>query len=247
MNEVLACVDASSYARSVCDHAAWFAGRLGCPTRVLHAVEDMTTNDASAQAIIRSALEVLVDEGVEDCRGQVFRTSLSDAVSRLGPEMVVMGKRGTDSDGDRGALGSHVAAMLNAVAVPVCLASQVFLPIRRALAVLDADMDHSRAVEFVSSHPGLRDIETDVIVATAPGQNADPKIDWARDALEATDADVFGVEAVTLLSAIENYTQSRQCDLVIVSRDVLSADTSGELARLEAKGVWSWRTPVLIC
>jgi nucleotide-binding universal stress UspA family protein len=247
MTEVLACVDASSYARSVCDHAAWFASRLDCPTRVLHAVEDITSSDDNARSIIRAALEVLLDEGVDVCRGQVYRAPLADAANRLAPEMVVMGKRGTSSDQERGSLGSNVAAMLKAVDAPICLASQVFLPIRRALAVLDADMDHRRAVEFVGSHPGLRDLDIDVIIATAAGQDAEAKIAWSRSALEAREADVFGVAADSLLSAIETYTQSRQCDLVIVSRAVISSDVSDALSRLEARGIWSWRTPILVC
>lgn len=36
MNKVLACIDASVYAQSVCDHAVWAAGRLDAPLEFLH-------------------------------------------------------------------------------------------------------------------------------------------------------------------------------------------------------------------
>lgn len=247
MPEVLACVDASGYARSVCDHAAWFAGRLDCPTRVIHAAEDPNESNIRANSIVRSALEVLLDEGIENCCGQVFRTSLADAAVKLSPQMLVMGKRGSDSDPGFRILGSHVAPLINAVTVPVCLASQVFLPINRALVILDANMDHRHAVEFVNSHPGLRGLEIDLIVATAPGKQPDQKIAWAREALGSCDVDVFAVIAESLLSAIESYTQTRTCDLIIVSRSVLVANVTSELARFEASGIWSWRTPILVC
>lgn len=35
-DKIIALVDGSTYARSVCDHAAWIAGRIGCPVELLH-------------------------------------------------------------------------------------------------------------------------------------------------------------------------------------------------------------------
>lgn len=39
MQNILACIDASSYANSVCDLAAWAAGRLQIPVELLHVVQ----------------------------------------------------------------------------------------------------------------------------------------------------------------------------------------------------------------
>src|SRR3546814_5665380 len=39
MEHVLACIDASSYADSVCDLAAWASERLQMPVELLHAVQ----------------------------------------------------------------------------------------------------------------------------------------------------------------------------------------------------------------
>src|SRR5690606_25226020 len=36
MGSVLACIDGSVYSQSVCDHAAWAAGRTGAPIQLLH-------------------------------------------------------------------------------------------------------------------------------------------------------------------------------------------------------------------
>lgn len=38
-DQVLACIDGSTYAASVCDHSAWAARRLGAPVTALHAME----------------------------------------------------------------------------------------------------------------------------------------------------------------------------------------------------------------
>lgn len=39
MNRIIACVDGSIYTPSVCDHAAWAAGRLQLPVEILHVVQ----------------------------------------------------------------------------------------------------------------------------------------------------------------------------------------------------------------
>ncbi|MFN3727853.1 MAG: universal stress protein [Allosphingosinicella sp.] len=39
MTKLLACIDASQYATSVCDHAAWAATRLGAAVEVLHVIQ----------------------------------------------------------------------------------------------------------------------------------------------------------------------------------------------------------------
>lgn len=36
---VLACIDSSRYAVSVCDHAAWAASKLDTPVELLHVLE----------------------------------------------------------------------------------------------------------------------------------------------------------------------------------------------------------------
>ncbi|MEF2552263.1 universal stress protein [Aurantimonas sp. A2-1-M11] len=38
MNKIIACIDGSNYATSVCDHAAWAAKRLDVPVEILHAL-----------------------------------------------------------------------------------------------------------------------------------------------------------------------------------------------------------------
>jgi hypothetical protein len=245
--DILACIDASDYANSVCDHAAWFAGRLDDDIQVIHALEDRLEPDAAATAIIDAAIRLLKEEGIERCHGRTLLGSLPQAVEAVSPRLVVMGKRGVESAPEPGALGSHVVPVLGATSAPVCLASKIFLPIRRALVLLDADMDHRSAVEFVQSNAALQGIDTDLIVTSSDGQDAAPKIAWARDALKTRDGDIFGVEAQNLRSAILTYTQSRRCDLIIVSRAVLSSGVSAEIAGIKARGIWSWRTPILVC
>ena len=78
MNTLLACIDASSYAASVTDHAAWAAGRLGASVELLHVIQ---RNDAVAArhdlsgAMGLGARSSLLEElvAIDEAEGRVAR------------------------------------------------------------------------------------------------------------------------------------------------------------------------------
>lgn len=72
------------------------------------------------------------------------------ALSRTA-DLIVMGKRGVTSERDRRRLGSNVDRMIRAPTSSICLTSKVFLPIVRAVVLLDADLSHRSAVELVAT------------------------------------------------------------------------------------------------
>jgi cation diffusion facilitator family transporter len=72
--------------------------------------------------------------------------------------------------------GEGVDPMVRATMTPICLTSKVFLPIHRALILLDADMDHRTAVEFAAPHDRLDKIPKDVVVIDDLSQTADAKL-----------------------------------------------------------------------
>lgn len=83
MEHVLACVDASSYADSVCDLAAWASRRLSMPAELLHVVQrsDAVTarNDLSGAiglGVRTSLMEELVNLEAADARAKVERGRL---------------------------------------------------------------------------------------------------------------------------------------------------------------------------
>ena len=53
MSEIIACIDGSSFADSVCDHAAWFAGRMDRSIGVLHSrASDDSLSPGGADAVL---------------------------------------------------------------------------------------------------------------------------------------------------------------------------------------------------
>jgi nucleotide-binding universal stress UspA family protein len=247
MIEILACIDGSSFTESVCDHAAWLASRTGGRVRVLHAVmEEGPSIFGRPEALIRHAVQRLQNEGVGDVVAQQAKGALVESVLAAHADLIVMGKRGLTAETDRRALGRHVDPIVRLTAAPVCLAPQLFMPIYRALVVLDADITHRTAVEFVASQPDLSDIDCDLIVMARPGENADEKVAWAREVLSAISVEVIPIAATGLDDAVARYMESRRTDVVVISRQVLLPNQQSRLVRTERGGLWSWRTPVLV-
>lgn len=92
MTKILACVDPSTYLASVCDHAAWAAGRTGSAVEVLHVLDPHRERAATADftgAIGLGARDELLDRltELESTRARLAqeqaRTLLAASLQRL--------------------------------------------------------------------------------------------------------------------------------------------------------------------
>jgi nucleotide-binding universal stress UspA family protein len=250
MADVLACIDHSAYANGVCDHAAWFASDPDVGVEVLH-VEASSDAPPGSQASTRQLVDRCVGRLREEGVGPLSWASLAglfvEVATERGADVIVMGKHGEGSAAQRHSLGSNVEAMVRATSTPICLTSKLFLPIHRALVLLDADLSHRTAVEFVVTHARLLALPTDIVVVAAPGEDPDPKAAWARSALGEPRGNVLSLVADGLDDAVAQYMEAAGADLVIVSRDVVTPAPESRLSRIEERGLWGNRTPVLIC
>ncbi|MBU4435187.1 MAG: universal stress protein [Alphaproteobacteria bacterium] len=245
MQKVLACIDGSTYAASVGDHAAWFAERMAASIELLHVETGLT--DAAEQALLSGVAGHLHDQGVTSVSRRVGSGTFVDVVARSGADLIVLGKRGADSQEERLVLGAHVDAVLRATVVPVCLTSKIFLPIERVLVVLDSNPDHRAALAFAMSHPGLAGLSLDLVVITATGEDTSAKIALARAELRGQEAEVFAVEADRPGAAVEGYMASRGIDLIVISRAALMPAGAPPLGPINPTGLWNARTPVIVC
>lgn len=255
MADVLACIDHSAYANGVCDHAGWFASDPDVGVEVLH-VEASAAADpripggprhVSARELVDRSVDRLHEHGVGPLSSAVLAGPFVEVATQRGAAVIVMGKHGEGSAEQRHSLGSNVEAMVRATSTPICLTSKLFLPIHRALVLLDADMSHRKAVEFVASQARLSALPTDIVVVAAPGEDPDPKVAWARSALGEPRGNVLSLVAEGLDDAVAQYMEAGAADLVIVSRDVATPAPETHLNRIEERGLWGNRTPVLIC
>ena len=256
MADVLACIDHSAYANGVCDHAAWFASDPDVGVEVLHveassdAAPDTQVGggprEASTRRLVDRSVARLREEGVGPLSSASLAGPFVEVATQRGAAVIVMGKHGEGSAKQRHSLGSNVEAMVHATSTPICLTSKLFLPIHRALVLLDADMSHRTALEFVVSQARLSALPTDIVVVAAPGEDPDPKVTWARSALGEPRGNVLSLVAEGLDDGVAQYMEAGAADLVVVSRAVVTPAPETRLNRIEERGLWGNRTPVLI-
>lgn len=237
----------------MCDHAAWFAGRaeqhiwlFNAPEATAAAAPDGAIKaDAGPDEILRYAAGHLNDLGATAARRVVGEQDFAACAPWLArtSDVLVLGKRGDESRGDKAALGRHVERFVCATTGPVCLVSQYFLPIDRMLVLLDADPEHQRTGNLVANHRALDHLSTHVLVVNGDGN--EEKQGWARKILRHLNPRVRASSTATASEATDNFLQRDGADLIVLSRELAIAD--GAMRLLETQSFWSRRTPVLIC
>ena len=244
MPTILGCIDGSAYGPSVCDHAAWLASGDGADLDLLH-VEEVP---GKGGRLLRDAAVRLRDHGVQVGRTAIVGGPPAAALreATAGADVVVVGKRGLSSAPDRRGLGSNAADLVRRLARPLCLVSQLYLPIHRGLVLIDGDIAHRRTIDYVTAHPVLSALELDAIVMTAAAGDPEPKLELARRAF-GPQADVFATPAADPDAAAAGYMTDHQADLIIMSREMLFGHDGSAPPRMEDRAVWAWRTPLFIC
>lgn len=241
---ILACVDRSDYRDAVCDHAAWLAGPDDV-VDLLHVREpDEPGGPDAARRLLRDAGARLEHQGAPPHRLRLREGRFRDVVQveEQDAGALVLGKRGARAGDDRRTLGSNATERLARGTRPLCLVSQVYLPISRGLVLIDADPDHRRAVDHVAANPRLLDLELDILLMTPEGADGEPKLAWARERLGSRGADVFGWPHGSADEAAARYIAEHPVDLIVISREALFADGAGDVS---ARPLWSWRMPLL--
>ncbi|MBS0411095.1 MAG: universal stress protein [Proteobacteria bacterium] len=253
--DILACVDGSAYAASVCEHAAWLAERLDGRVAVLHAQDGEIPTSEPDKAIwslrshdpLEAAKWRLRDLGATQVTGRASPSGFPEAAINAEADLIVMGKHGEATQDIRDALGHSIDAVIRGSTTPVCLAPKVFLPISRGLVLLDADPEHRSALDYLRAHRRLLVRDTSLLVMFAPGQDPQPKMDIARAVLDPQGVDIAAVEAAGIDEAVAMRLETHAADLITIARAVLSPSPEVRLQAIEARGLWGWRTPVLVC
>ena len=148
MASLLACIDGSPHAESVCDHTAWLSRRLDAPVTLLHVQESASSGKkvangapvyldddvgaGMAKALLLNARQRLLQQGLTSAP-QILRRpeGLVDTLKTLEADtrLLVIGKRGERS-GDSG-IGSQLEAVVRAVHRPILICSGPFKPPRQ--------------------------------------------------------------------------------------------------------------------
>lgn len=254
-NAILACVDGSGYEAGVCDYAAWLAGRANAEIQLLHAREGKPVRPAHSwmRAASPSPLSYgerrLQENGLEGVRPLLVEGPFIEAMVAAGRDarLIVLGKRGTATESDRGGLGANIAAAISSTDRPVCLAARTFLPIHRALVLIDSDPEHQRTVNLLADELALSGLHLNLLMIDDGAHDGARKLAWARARLQTATAEVSPLTASGPRQAVRRYLESGRIDLLILSRELAAAGFARLLDAAASHEVWSLRAPVLVC
>jgi nucleotide-binding universal stress UspA family protein len=198
MPKIVAFVDGSIYAKSVCDHAAWAADRAGLPIELLHVLGRREVSNvpadlsgslaADARATLLGELaergRLVLDEALSIVRkagisGVEAHLRIGDLVETVGEfeaeaEFIVVGKRGEAADFAKGHLGSNLERVVRSANRPVLVASRAFRPIKRFLLAFDNGPSARRAMAYIAASPLLQELDCHIVTvgdATAASQS----------------------------------------------------------------------------
>jgi hypothetical protein len=169
---VAAGLDGSGYLAGVCDHAAWLAGALDASVDIFHAQEPPDAASPSAPypqpkraagptAILADATLRLQEQGVREVSSCVTAGRFGDIAPAVAAKarVLVVGRRGLSSARARSGLGQNVMPLLRRTSTTVCVAPRLFLPIQRAVILLDDAHRDDRVADRLAVCPWLDGVE----------------------------------------------------------------------------------------
>jgi nucleotide-binding universal stress UspA family protein len=235
---VVACVDGSAYVESVCDHAAWFAGRIHGLIELLH-VEEPAAAVAEPQArdkgLLERAAERLAHEGagpfqLADRPGR-FVDVACQAAGAAG--VLVIGRRGSQSAGGPRRIGGNVEAIVRAAPGPVCVVPKLFLPISRVSIVEDPASRDRAFADRIATSPYLDGLQVSMAAASAEG------------VLRTTQSLSSGLPDSIGAARRGRPVDGAGCDLVVLPRSAVTAPQQNPVRRA-ARRLLRSRLPVLV-
>lgn len=228
---VIACVDESGYQGSVCDHAAWFSAKAqGSIELLCVSAGDDEGAKRDALATLERAASRLMDDGAEPQEFCCVNDSLAAALARLsrGAEVVVMGRQPASATLAPRDVQERIVEVVRRTHCAVCLVPKMFLPLSRALVLVDRDRPDRGFADAVATCAWLDGM--DVTLATCGAAEAMP---WK------------GAIAVELTSGTIGVRTGQACDLVVLARRDICDESRRGAARL-ARALLRSRLPVLV-
>ncbi|WP_323006190.1 universal stress protein [Pseudorhodobacter sp.] len=190
--KIIALVDGSVYAQSVCELAGWAGARLGAGVELLHVLgrrmggaqdfsgslrlgartallEELAALDAQrAKLVTHRGRAILEDaKAVLAEAGVIASTRLrnGDLFEELGSDfdLIVIGKRGEAADYAKGHLGSNLERIVRGTKVPVLVAARAHVPVTKVLVAFDGGPSAIRAIEHIAQSPLYNGLEVMVV------------------------------------------------------------------------------------
>ncbi len=246
MKKLMVCSDGSGYSSVSCEFAAWIAGKCSASVDILYVtdirqyempiVADIS-GSLGAQPYLNlvsqlQQVEKLKVEVVEQTARKTMEQAgfsgelnfiheegtLVDKVEELQDksDLILIGKRGMNSEAAKKHLGSSLERVLRASKKPVLVTNRAFRPINKVMIAFDGTPSSRRALDFVASAKVFEDCWISVVSVAEKGRpSAGEMADEAAGKLLAAG---HGCERVVLggqvAEAIYDYSEKANIDMI---------------------------------
>lgn len=116
--------------------------------------------------VLQAARERIEARGIEHVDTRQRHGDLIDTLTALEPDirMLVMGKRGADTESAHGHIGSHLESVIRTLQKPILIAQQSFTPPEQFMIAYDGSPTARKGVEMVAASPLLKGVPCHLVM-----------------------------------------------------------------------------------
>lgn len=166
---------------------------LGARTALLEELSELDGKMARlkhkrGRAILDDAKEIVLNAGVNQVSTMLRNDEIVETVQTFDNDasLIVIGKRGKETETDETHLGSNFERVVRASHKPVLVASRSFNPIRRVLIAFDGGPSATKAVSYLAGKQVFSDLKCHLLSVTDPTAVAEQRLEDAANSLRAT-------------------------------------------------------------
>ncbi|MEX2333307.1 MAG: universal stress protein, partial [Pseudohongiella sp.] len=169
--------------------------------------------------MLQAAMLRVEEKGIVNAESRQRHGELVDTLIELEPEtrILVVGKRGADTESAHGHIGSHLESIIRALHKPILIAQQSFAPPKQIMIAYDGSATMRKGIHIVAASPLGRGIPHHVVMVGADTDVARAQLQEATDVMtkagfEVTGAIIPGDADI----ALAEYQERENIDLMVM-------------------------------
>lgn len=169
--------------------------------------------------MLQAAKEYIVKAGFDKVQLHQRHGELVETLIELEDEtrMLVVGKRGADTQSEHGHIGSHVENLIRSLHKPILIAQQSFSAPKKFMIAFDGSDTMHKGIKMIAESPLLKNLPCDLVMVSADNESKRAVLQTAQTTLESAG---FKVNSQIISGnpdiVLEEYQQQNKIDLMVM-------------------------------